>query len=124
MAMDIKTIWNYLTGDVNKKKEQFMSADEAYQKALRLKHHTREEFKKRMIKSIQFDIRRDIQNPICKLCVINTYYDIQSKEILPEIAEHFSGLGYDVKLLNGETYSETNILIINYQNRALFNLGE
>lgn len=122
--MDIKTIWNYLTGDVNKKKEQFMSADEAYQKALRLKHHTREEFKKRMIKSIQFDIRRDIQNPICKLCVINTYYDIQSKEILPEIAEHFSGLGYDVKLLNGETYSETNILIINYQNRALFNLGE
>ena len=122
--MDIKTIWNYLTGDVNNKKEQFMSADEAYQKALRLKHHTREEFKKRMIKSIQFDIRRDIQNPICKLCVINTYHDVQSKEILPEIAEHFSGLGYDVKLLNGETYRETNILIINYQNRALFNLGE
>ena len=104
------------------KKEEFITADEAFQKALAMKNQSKKEFKERLLKEIQKDIKFDVSGPSAsrKLCLVKTYSDLQSMEVLPEIAEYFVDKGYDVDLKNGDNYNETNILIISWQNRQMF----
>lgn len=104
------------------KKEEFITADEAFQKALAMKNQSKKEFRERLLKEIQKDIKFDVSGPSAsrKLCLVKTYSDLQSMEVLPEIAEYFVDKGYDVDLKNGDNYNETNILIISWQNRQMF----
>lgn len=55
-----------------------------------------------------------------RMCLIDTFQDPQEKEVLPEVAEYFDSKGYLVDLKNGDDYSLTNILIINWQRGNIF----
>lgn len=117
----IEEVWNWLSGVKQKpKEEEFMSADEAYRKSLGLKEKSREDFKKALIKNIQRSIKDGVIRYNNEMCFVSTYSSSREKDVLPEVAEYFVGKGYDVDLKNGEHYPDTNILIINWQNREIF----
>lgn len=113
-------IYNWLMQKkVEKSEENFIRADEAFIQGLDLKHQSRKEFEKKLLKRLKQDIKYDIQVSR-NFCLVKTYSDLQSKEVLPEVAEYLSKEGYDIDLKNGEDYSSTNVLIINWQNKKLF----
>ena len=104
------------------KKEEFITANEAFQKASDMKNQSKADFKNKLLNDLKRDIKYDVSGPNAtrKLCIVRTYSDLQSMEVLPEIAEYFVDKGYDVDLKNGDNYNETNILIISWQNRQMF----
>ena len=117
----LRQILEFFTGK-KKNEDTFYTADEAFRKSLEIKNSSRAEFKKDMIRYIQREIRYDISSVTsCKrFCIVNLYQSTAEKEVLPEVAEYFREKGYEVDLKNGENYNETNILIVNWQNRNMF----
>lgn len=99
-------------------KDEFITANEAYIRALNMKKQGREAFKSQLLRRVKKEI--NTSSLFGDLCYVSNFSDLQSKEVLPEIAEYFIGRGYDVVLLNGDNYSETNILIVNWQNQQIF----
>ena len=117
----LNDIFNWILGK-EKKEETFWSAEEAFQKALNLKKQSKTICKNALISSIQREIKFDVASANGKhqMCYVNSYQDPQILEVLPEVAEYFAELGYDVDLKNGEGFNITNILIINWQHRSVF----
>ena len=119
MGNIILDVYNWLVGK-EEKKDTFLTAEEAFLRSMNLKNQTKKECKEKLIKGIQRQIKMDTSIPGQMMCLIDTFQDPQEKEVLPEVAEYFDSKGYLVELKNGDDYSLTNILIINWQRGNIF----
>ena len=113
-------VYNWFIGKEEPKKDNFITAEDAFLRSMNLKKQTKKECKLKLIKEIQRQIRMDTSISWQKMCLIDTFQNPQEKEVLPEVAEYFDSKGYLVELKNGDDYSETNILIINWQRGNIF----
>lgn len=99
----------------DKKEDDFIDASEAYLKSTYPDQYTWEELKRKLIDVIKRQIKYDIK--LNKTYVnVTTYSDFREKQILPEVADYFRSKNYKVDLHNDNDYSDTNVLIINWQN--------
>jgi hypothetical protein len=119
MGNVILEVYNWLVGK-EEKKDTFLTAEEAFFRSMNLKNQTKKECKEKLIKEIQRQIKMDTSVSGQRMCLIDTFQDPQEKEVLPEVAEYFNSKGYLVELKNGDDYSLTNILIINWQRGNIF----
>lgn len=111
-------IYNWLNKE--EPKDNFLTAEEAFLRSMKLKKQTKKECKDKLVREIQKQIKFDTSMSDQRLCLINTYQDPQEKEVLPDVAEYFDSKGYQVELKNGDDYDITNILIINWQKGNIF----
>lgn len=99
--------------------DKIFDATEAYRIAKYNDNLTKEQLKEELIRELRKRIIFDskISNQFLD---ITTYSGYREKLILPEIAEYFRELGYEVDLLNDGKYKNVNVLIINWQNQETF----
>lgn len=101
------------------KKDDFISASDAYLKSTYDEQYTKEELKEKMIHRLKEKIKTDVRLNKSYITVA-LFSGYREKTVLPEVAEYFKTKDYKIDLLNNENYSNTNVLIINWQNREDF----
>lgn len=101
------------------KKDDFIDASDAYLKSTYTEQYTKEELKEKLIADIKRQIKSDVRLNRTYINV-TTYSGYREKQVLPEVAEYFKTRNYKVDLHNNEDYSDTNVLIINWQNNENF----
>lgn len=116
--MKIKNIFNIFIKN-REKRDDFIDASVAYLKSAYSKQYTRDELKEKVISDIKKKITMDIELNRVYVSVLS-YSGYREKQVLPEVAEYFRDKKYKVDLHNDEDYSNTNVLIINWQNRENF----
>lgn len=120
ISMKFYDLLKYLGLNPNKRDKKFLTATEAFQASLSKKRTTRAQYLASMIRTVEKEIESDVKDMVPSRCIVKEYNSPRDRELLSEVADHFAKLEYDVTLLSGEKYPVTNLLIINYQNRALF----
>ena len=101
------------------KRDDFIEASDAYLKTTYNEQFTKEELKEKLIANIKRQIKNDIKLNRTYINV-TTYSGYREKQVLPEVAEYFRTKKYKVDLHNDDDYSNTNVLIINWQNNENF----
>lgn len=101
------------------KRDDFIEASDAYLKTTYNEQFTKEELKEKLIADIKRQIKNDVKLNRTYINV-TTYSGYREKQVLPEVAEYFKTKKYKVDLHNDDDYSNTNVLIINWQNNENF----
>lgn len=99
--------------------DDFLDAEQAYQKSKYQEQFTKEELKEKIIDNLKRNIKTDIRIKH-RYINISTYQDYRSKSVLPEVVKYFIDKNYKVELKNDQDYEEVNVLIINWQGRKDF----
>lgn len=119
----MKKLYTFLSNLFNGKRDSsnddFIDAADAYLKSTYNKQYTEDELKDKVISDIKKQIKSDVKLNRVYISVF-LYSGFREKKVLPEVAEYFKTRNYVVNLLNDENYSNTNVLIINWQNNNNF----
>lgn len=109
----LKNILNF------RKTNNFPDARSAYQLATYQDTLTKDQLRDQLIESLKKRIKDDIKI-YKKHMDITTYEGYREKLVLPEVADFFRGLSYNVDVLSEGNYQDVNVLIINWQGLETF----